>query len=281
VTVGAVILAGGVGTASPHKATTGRPDLVLTQATSSGSAAGTTTVTMSIRNGGTADARDVIFTSQEFGAGNIGFTRKATTQTTRCAGQPPPAGEARRGSCYVALIPVRTTFTMAWNFWGTTGGSFQDLVTVGSSNSDANFADNTSTLSSYLGPAADVRVTQSALRGAAGEPRKIRTVLSDLGPWTAKSVVLRLDIKAPAFSDLAVSEGTLGICHSVRPPSVGYDHTVLCEAAGIPSGSSWLITSTIAGTAGTSLEVRATVSASPSDPVPGNNTVTTTTAFPS
>jgi hypothetical protein len=261
-------------------AATGSADVAVSQLMTGGSSDGHTTDTITLRNIGSATASAVnanIFFNSNSGVYTEGLASSGYT----CEIMPPPPGYQHSLSCQLgAPLAAASTKTLVLDLGGDIGAQFTSTVSVGILNqTDASYANNLSTVTSYYGPRADLGVTGTATTGTTAGTAKAVTTVGNHGPNDAKALQLIVEIKATNFQGVSVSATPLSSCQII-PPATGYQAAVSCVTDTLTAHHNWVLTFSYQGGAGTSLTMKSTVSANtPIDPVTTNNTMTKTTTF--
>ncbi len=253
-------------------------NLSVSQAVSNGSAANRTTVTDHIYNGGPSTAVNVVATALlKTNGGAVSYL----TSNATCEQQPAPSGWSFMFTCQLASLPSGHTWQPKFTLTSTEGAPFTRFVSVGEGGpGDPSLANNSSTIHSFFGSRADLSLAQSATAGASAGKVTVTDSIRNNGPWTANHLQQVLEIKSPTFKKVTASSNLPGASCLFIPPASGYNAAVSCTKSSLTPGSLWKLTFAYTGSPGGSLVQRGTISASsPTDPVPGNNAVTTSTAY--
>jgi hypothetical protein len=273
-TIGAVTIAGGSTVASAA----GTADLSVSQVVSNGTGPGNTTVTDHIHNAGPSTATEVVASALlKTSGGSVSyFTANAT-----CEQQPAPSGWSFMFTCQLASLKSGHTWIPKFHLTSTDGAPFTRFVSAGENGpGDPSLANNSSTLNSFFGSRADLSLTQKATAGSSTGKVTITNSIRNAGPWTADNLQEVSEINSPTFTGVGASSSLSGASCQFIPPASGFNSAVSCTIGSLDPGDLWKLTFHYTGGAGGSLVQQGTISAaSPSDPVPGNNTATTTTSY--
>ena len=273
-TAGAVTIAGGSTVASAA----GTADLSVSQVVSNGTGSGNTTVTDHIHNAGPSTATEIVATALlKTGGGSVSYT----TSNATCEQQPAPSGWSFMFTCQLASLKSGHTWIPKFSLTSTDGAPFTRFVSAGENGpGDPSLANNSSTLDSFFGSRADLSLTQKATAGASRGKVTITNSTRNAGPWTADNLQQVSEINSPTFTGVGASSNLSGASCQFIPPASGFNSAVSCTIGSLDPGVLWKLTFHYTGGGGGSLVQQGTISAaSPSDPVPGNNTATTTTAY--
>ncbi|WP_162616472.1 DUF11 domain-containing protein [Xylanimonas allomyrinae] len=271
-------------------------DLAITKTASPASAPAGSAVdyTLTVRNDGASDAQDVVVTDTVDDAGLLALTSvTGTTGGATCAA--PRAGSLR---CTVATLAPGATATVTVQGVldsalpaGTTVGNAA-TVTAGTADPDPSNNRVTAQVTTTA-PTADVRVTKTGPPTVvAGQTVQWTVTATNFGPSDATGVTLADD--APpgvTVTGATTSRGTCTTGPSGPPGPPGpAGTTVTCDvgtlvAAGAADGGpqpgaavTVTVTGTVAPDATGPLVNAATVTTTSTDPVPGNDTATASTA---
>jgi hypothetical protein len=250
-------------------------DVSVRQHISGGSSNGQTVDTLTIHNAGPSTANNVNVTMLLKSSSNFILT---STNRGTCETEPPPSGYLGLTTCQVGTLASGTSVVETVKFTGQTGMAFSNYATVGvSSPVDLKLTNNSSTVSTYFGPRADLGLSGTAKPGTkAGTAKAVTTVLNR-GPNTAKALQLIVEIKSTGWKGVNVSATPLSSCQTI-PPSSGYDGAVSCVTDSLGTGAKWVLTFSYTGEKGVALKMVSTVSANtPADPVSTNNHLTKNT----
>ena len=157
----------------------------------------------------------------------------------------------------------------------TTPGTISNTATVTSATSDSDASNNSATAETTVTGLANLSITNTASVDpvVAGNPLVYTLQVSNAGPSAAVGVTVA-DTLPAALTGISVTPGA--------PTCTLSGQALSCALGTLASGGSTSVTisgAVASGTAqGTVLSNTATVSATTSDPIPGNNTASTTTA---
>jgi hypothetical protein len=253
-------------------------DLSVSQVVSNGTGSGNTTVTDHIHNAGPSTATEVVATALlKTGGGAVSYT----TSNATCEQQPAPSGWSFMFTCQLASLKSGHTWVPKFSLTSTNGAPFTRFVSAGeNSPGDPSLANNSSTLNSYFGSRSDLSLTQKATAGSSAGKVTITNSIRNAGPWTADNLQLVAEINSPTFSGVGATSNLSGASCQFIPPASGFNSAVSCTIGSLDPGGLWKLTFSYAGGAGGSLVQQGTITAaSPTDPVPSNNTATTTTSY--
>ena len=263
---------------SPAASAAGTANLSVSQTVSNGTASNNTTVTDHIFNAGPSTATNVVATALlKTNGGAVSYT----TSNATCEQQPAPSGWSFMFTCQLASLPSGHTWLPKFSLTSTKGAPFTRFLSVGEGGpGDPSLANNSSTLSSFFGSEADLALSQSATTGTSAGKVTITDSARNKGPWTANHLQEVLEIKSPTFRGVLASSNLPGASCLFIPPASGFNAAVSCTLGSLNPGALWKLTFSHTGGAGGSLVQRGSISAiSPSDPVPSNNTATTSTSY--
>jgi hypothetical protein len=211
----------------------------------------------------------------------MGAGASGPSQSTICEQSPAPSGYAFMFNCQTPSIASGSSWTFTLTYTGTQGVAFTNQLFVGEAGpGDPNLANNTSTLNSWFGPAADLALTQVSGRAPATGQAQIINRIKNNGPSPANSLQFVAEIASPGFSSVGATSNLSGSSCQFIPPASGYNVAVACTIASLAPGATWTETFTYHGAAGGALKQSGKVTAnSPSDPAPSNNAASTTTNY--
>lgn len=246
----------------------GQPDLVVAQQVSGNSQPGHTSVTVTIANHGNAAASHLnvelllATSSTEFSdsfAGNV-----------TCEAMPAPAPYRYAVACQLASsLGVGRSASFTADLGGTVRAKFSSLAEVGELQPDARPANNSSSLTSYFGPGADLGVSGVVTTGAKlGHANAVIKILNQ-GPSPASLAQEVLEVQ---HVQSATVTGLKGSCQSI-PPASGYDYAVSCVMTALATGKAWSGDWKFIGASGRAITVVATASSHTVDPDLSNNTM--------
>ncbi len=249
----------------------GRPDLKISQRISGSTKSGHTIDTITVRNHGSATASAVSI--QLYANTNGPFGDTFTGGAGTCEVIPAPKGYDYGTACqFSASIGAGKSASFIGDFSGTVGAKFTNLATVGDLQGDPNYKDNQSTVTSWFGRRADLRVVGTAKPGTKkGHVTAVTTVVNR-GPNNASHIQEVIEVKHMAS---VVASGT-GTCQIV-PPAAGYNLAFSCVRSGLNTGQAWKLTFDYrGGTSGQTATMKTMVSSFVKDPNSKNNTMTKT-----
>jgi hypothetical protein len=264
--------------ASGTAAAAGSADLSIRQTFSGGSTSGATLDTVRIHNGGSSTANNVNLamfiktTSAHLGISSSGGGV--------CELEPAPPGYTiAMATCQLPSIASTATEIDKITWAGTAGLAFTSTVNVGSSIADPKLSNNISTASSWFGPRADLKLTQTATSGPAAGKAKIVSTVVNRGPSNANALQLTMEVNSPGYTSVIATSNITASCQFI-PPATGYNRAVDCTTNSLHTAAKWVVTFAFTGHAGDSLKVKNKVSANnPPDPVTKNNTATSSTTY--
>ena len=262
-------------TASTTANSTTLADLSVVKTAPGATAAGANvSFTVVVNNPGPSDASTVLLSD----AVPAGSTFVSATQTAgptfNCT--TPVVGGTGTIACTIATMPAGTTASFSFVFIASAAGTMTNIATVSSATTDPNPLNNTSTASTPITPSADLSVTKSGpLAATAGTTITYTVTVANAGPTAATSVALNDAI--PAGTTFASLTQTSGPAFSCVAPAPGGTGTITCTIASFAAGATSSFTVTMNVTAGGPITNTAMISAATADPVPANNTASTTT----
>jgi hypothetical protein len=281
--VAGTLLAGVLDTSSAGASTTGAADLSLKQTPSNGTSSGSTIVNTVVHNAGpdTANGLDVTILVKTTSALGLGVT--SNNPSMICQQQPAPPGWAFMFNCQAPSLAAGSNWTLTETYSGTAGAAFTAFQSVGEgSPGDPSLSNNSSTLKTYFGPAADLKLTQAVTPGTSSGTVTITDTARNLGPWTANTLQLVIEINSPGFSGVNASSSLPASCQFIAPDP-GFNAAASCTTSNsLAPLRNWTVTFTYTGTPGGSLEQVGTVTANnPPDPNSANSSATTNTNYAS
>jgi hypothetical protein len=254
-------------------------DLSIGQRFSGGSVSGTTVDTVRIHNAGPSTAANVNLVMLV--KANISSLGIASAGGGVCELEPAPPGYTiAMATCQLPAIASGSTELDKITWSGKAGVKFTSTVTVGSSTSDPRLANNLGTASSWFGPRAELRLTQSATSGpTAGRARIVSTVVNR-GPNNANALQLVMEVNSAGYQSVHATTNISGASCQFIPPATGYNRAVNCTTGSLATGAKWVVTFAFTGHAGSSLVVKNKVTANnPVDPVPSDNSASSSTKY--
>lgn len=269
VLVGAAAGAASVLISTGSASAAGRPDLAISQQVSGSTQRGHTYDTITIRNRGTASATHVNVEMLTSMSGP--FTDVAISGPVVCEVMPPPPPYNYATACQVnGTLDSGAAIAFKFDFGGTVGAKFTNLAQVGEFQGDADGKNNSSKLTSWFGPRADLAVSGTAKTGTVrGHATTVTTVVNH-GPNDASSIQETVEAKNVSG---ATAHGATGSCQVISP-APGYSFAAACVTNSLATGATWTITIDYHGTSGTTMTVATKVTALTKDPNPANNNMT-------
>ena len=185
-------------------------------------------------------------------------------------------------NCQTPSLAAGSNWTLTETYSGTTGTAFTSFESVGENNpGDPSLSNNSSTLKTYFGPAADLKLTQAVTPGTSSGTVTITDTAKNLGPGKANALTLTIEINSPGFSNVGASSNLPSSCQFI-PPASGFNVAASCTTNSLGLLKNWKITLSYTGTPGGSLEQIGNVTASnPPDPNTANSSATTNTNYAS
>lgn len=268
----ALVLAGG-GSASAVSTA----DLSLSQSISGSSTAGTTLVNVTVHNAGSSTATGV----------SLSVFLKSTSTTIgthasfgTCSFAPPPTGFLGFSTCSLGSIASGASVKETFTYSGNQGKAFSNFATVGLNGpADPNYKNNSSTISSWFGPRADLAISGTAGPGTTAGSGVASTTVVNHGPNTANALQLITEIKSTGIKGVTVSASPVSSCQII-PPASGYNMAVSCVTNALAIGQKWVLSYKYSGAKGAAItEVSHVTANNPIDPVTTNNSMTKTTTL--
>ncbi|MGA7616386.1 MAG: DUF11 domain-containing protein [Thermoanaerobaculia bacterium] len=187
----------------------------------------------------------------------------------------PPVGGSGAVTCTIGTLipssPATFAFTVRSGSGLPAGTSISNTATATTSTTDSNPANDTSTTTTQLTESADLAVTKTGPASAQAGSNVTYTVsVVNNGPSDASDVTLTDAL--PASETFASATQTAGPAFTCTYPPVGDTGTITCTIATLPAGITATFELTVALDPHREAAVTntATVSASTSDPTPGN-----------
>jgi hypothetical protein len=132
----------------------------------------------------------------------------------------------------------------------------------------------------YFGPTADLKIQETKTTLAGSAQLTLHYTISNLGPSTASSIVLVNDLVVPSFLSANATSDRSASCVFATPPA-GKNVEIRCTlSSSLASGAVWHLDIAYNGGSKASFDSTTTVSGSPVDVNPANNTVHIATSFP-
>jgi hypothetical protein len=186
---------------------------------------------------------------------------------------PAPAGYSDATACqFSGSITAGHSASFKGDFSGPVGAKFTTLATVGEFQGDANVKDNSSTVTSWFGPRANLGVGGTAKPGTKTGHLTAVTTVVNRGPNTAENLQEVVEVKK---LNGALGSGSSGSCQTV-PPASGYDFAFSCVKNSLAQGGAWKITFDYTGHSGDTATMVTTVTSQTKDPFTNNNKMTRT-----
>jgi hypothetical protein len=249
----------------------GSADLSVTQTITGSATSGHTGDTIAIHNAGPNDASTVSVVmlittkSNSFSLFESGAS---------CEFLPPPDGYQWMLTCQSPSLTNGSTLNIVSDLIGQAGVRFTMHVSVGENGpGDPNFGDNSSAVTSYFGPAADLAMTESHPTQTTPGQAQIVTNMKNNGPNDANSLQDLIEIRSSKFQSAGASSNISGASCTFVAPQPNFTTAISCTLGSLPAGVTWTMTITYHGGSGKDLNTTTTVSAaSPADPALSNNT---------
>ena len=219
---------------------------------------GTLTYLLHVENHGPSIAHKVKVTDPlpagvDFVSADEGCAAAGTTVTCEVLG----GGELAVGGTADFKVTVHVPFALG-------GQSLNNTATVAGEEGDPHPEDNSSTVTTTVGPAADLAITKTMGKAQAGEPLAYTLAVTNKGPSAASAVTVKDTLPAgTTFKSAAPSQGSCSAS----------GQTVTCDLGPLASGGSAQVSITVevAATATGSLKNTATVEGPEPDPDKSNN----------
>ncbi|MBI2212923.1 MAG: DUF11 domain-containing protein [Acidobacteria bacterium] len=231
---------------------------------------------VTITNDGPSDAQSATL-SDTLPAGTTFVSETQTSGPTfNCTN--PPVGAGGTVSCTIATLAAGATadFTLVFHVNANVadGVTITNTASVASPTTDPTPGNNDAPTSAAVGTAADLVVTKTGPPTAAADGNITYNVtVSNNGPSDAQNVTL--SDTSPAGTTFVSETQNSGPAFNCTNPAVGAGGTVSCVIATLAAGATsefTLVFHVDAGVAaGTTITNTAVVSASTTDPTPGNN----------
>ena len=263
---------------STRAAAAGTADLSVSQVVSNGTGSGNTTVTDHIHNAGPSTATDVVATALlKTSGGSVSYT----TSNATCEQQPAPSGWTFMFTCQLALAEVRAHLDPQVQPDEQQRGSVHPFRERRRKRPRRPFPGQ-----QLFHPQQLLRVASGPFAVAEGYRRLVgrqghhHDSIRNAGPWTANNLQQVIEINSPTFSGVGASSNLSGASCLFIPPASGFNAAVSCTIGSLVPGGLWKLTFDYTGGPGGSLVQQGTITAaSPTDPVPGNNTASTTASY--
>jgi len=251
-------------------------NLAISQTISGSATSGSTVDTLKVSNAGPNTATNVIV-QLYLKSATTGYTVFGNAGT--CVVTPPPSGYTIGVmSCTLGSLASGASVSEVATLSGNVGVAFTTTATVGSSVADPSWTNNSSTVSSWFGPRADLAMTQTAATGASAGKATVVSTIVNHGPNTGNALQLVQEIHSSAGSVHATSN--LAASCQFIPPAAGYTAAFACTTSSLNNAATWKVTLAYTGTPGSTLAVDSSVTANnPIDPVLTNNKASSSTKY--
>lgn len=174
---------------APDAAAAAAADLSVTQVATPG-ASGTLKVTVSVTNNGPNAAGQVTLVEAIAGTGITAVSETSNNANTACVPTTVPAGFDRAKKCTVPQIVSTRTWKVAFTISAPTGTAIESRASAKGTTADPTLSNNTSVVSSWTGPVADIAVAVvSHTVSITGDTANL--TVTNIGPDTAPDVVLK------------------------------------------------------------------------------------------
>lgn len=238
------------------------------------------TYTVAANNDGPSDAQTVVLTDNV--PPNATFVSATQTSGPAFSCTPPPVGGTGAITCTIATFPTggAATFTFVVQVSPSATTTVTNIATLSSATPDPSSSNNSSTTNTTVSSNADVAVTKSGPAAVtAGNNISYSVTATNLGPSNAAAVTLTDAVPANTTFVSATQNG--GPAFNCTPPPVGGTGTINCSIATLNSGATATFTFVFAvnPAATGAVSNTATIGTSTTDPVPANNSSTSTAAI--
>jgi uncharacterized repeat protein (TIGR01451 family) len=239
------------------------------------------TYTVTVTNGGPSSAATVSLTDTL--APNTNFVSMDQTAGPTFSCVTPGVGAAGTITCTIATLTpgASATFSIVLHLASSvpSGGSLANVANVSTTTADPVSGNNTSTTSATVvesAASADLSVLTSGPGSIdAGSNVTYTVVVTNSGPFDASTVSLTDTL--PSNTTFVSINQTVGPTFTCVTPAVGAAGTITCTIATFGSGASATFSIVLSATplATGQISNTASVTATTPDPVPGNNSSTT------
>jgi len=239
------------------------------------------TYTVTVTNNGPSDAANVSLTDTLPADTTFVSAAQNSGPLFNCAPLP-PAGGTGTITCTTASFPVdaAATFTFVFHVSTTAGSSIANTADVATTTGDPDSGNDSSTSTATVVVEADVAVVKNGPTSIeAGTDITYDVTVTNNGPSDASTVSLTDAVPAnTTFVSATQNTGPLFNCAPLPP--AGGTGTITCTLGVFPAGSTATFTFVMhvspSTPDGTNIVNTADVSTTTTDPVPGNNTSTST-----
>jgi hypothetical protein len=252
-------------------------DIAVSQHITGGAASGQTVDTVTVHNHGAATARSIEAVYLMKSASRSYSVHSSTTAL--CQIEPAPRGYLSMVTCPLGSLASGHSVVDTLTWTGSAGTAFSVIASVGAGTpADPNFKNNTSTVSTYFGPRADLRLSGTLRAGTTAGTGLAVTTVRNAGPNNASALQQIIEIKATGLTGVHATASTPSASCQFIPAASGYNKAVSCVTNSLGTGAKWVLKLTYTGTHGAALTTKSTVTAnSPADPVNSNNSQTLST----
>ncbi|MCW2495534.1 hypothetical protein, partial [Jatrophihabitans sp.] len=223
-------------------------DISVSQHISGGTASGSTVDTVTVHNAGAATANSIEAVYLLKSASH-GYTVRSSTSAA-CQIIPAPPGYLGMVTCPLGSLASGHSVVDTLTWTGTVGVAFSVTASIGDgSPTDPNYANNTSTISSYFGPRADLRISGTLTAGATAGTGSAVTTVVNAGPNSAAALQQIIEIKGSISAVHATASTPSASCQFI-PAATGYNLAVSCVTNSLATGAKWVLTLAYTGTKG-------------------------------
>lgn len=257
-------------------------DLTVVKSAPATAVAGATlTYTLTASNVGPSNAANVVLTDLLPPDTTFASLNQTSGPIFNCTA--PAPGGTGTVNCSIATLAgggTSATFSLVVNVAAGATGSINNTANIAAATSDPTPGNNASTVTSAVTQSANLTVTKTApATVVAGTTLTYTITASNAGPSNATNVSLTDTL--PANTTFASVTQTSGPTFTCTAPAVGNAGIVNCSIATLAGGGTSavfnLVVNVAPGATG-SISNTANITAATTDPTPGNNTSTTSTA---
>ena len=265
-------------TASASSTITTSADLGVTKSGPASVTAGTNaTYTVTVVNNGPSDAVSVTLT--DVLPANTTFVSATQTSGPTFTCTTPAAGASGTISCSIASFPNTSTAVFSFVLRSGAGatGNVANTATVSATTPDPNNANNSNTATPPITASGDLAIAKSGPPSvAAGQNVSYTITATNNGPSDATSVTLTDAM--PANTTFVSFAQTAGPTFNCTTPAAGANGTITCTIASFAGAASATFTLVIGTSpiATGNIVNTATISSPTADPLPANNSATST-----